>query len=310
MAQAKKEARAYSAAHFVLELGEKEHVGFPRSVEGGNLKAEIMSYQAGNSHAVWKQLSKPKIDDLKVQVGMGMSEIFYDWLSGFFEGKGVRKSGAIVAGDFHFVERARRTFSEALISEIAFPKLDATDRNACYMTVTLTPESMQFENGSGQKLDTKIGSTVQKLWTSANFRFEIDGFQDQCKRVMQVEGFSIKQEIMEYPAGNLRQPIRVPGRIQWPDISFYVPEPDATTFIDHFKKTVINGEPQGERRTGTLEYLDHEGMELAEIHLDGIDISAIEVDKSDATSEDIKKVKITISVESMKFEYGDVAVLE
>lgn len=46
------QARAYTAAHFVLELDDAKQVGFIRSVEGGNIKAEVMTYQAGNKHDV------------------------------------------------------------------------------------------------------------------------------------------------------------------------------------------------------------------------------------------------------------------
>lgn len=304
--------RAYSAAHFVLELGEKEVVGFPRSVEGGNLKAEIMSYKAGRRPLdVYRQLSKPKISDIKFTIGMGASENLYKWLSQFFTGEGVRKDGAIVAGDFHYTERARRNFYSALISELQFPKLDGSDRNACQMTVTLAPERMDFAAGSGKALDHTVARTMaHKLWTANNFRFSIDGFEDACARVMSVEGFSIKQKILEYPAGHLRQPLRVPGPIEWPNITFTVPEVDAKPFIDHFKKHVITGEPQASARlNGAIDFLDQEGVEMAELSLRGVDIASIDHDKSDAGSDDIKKVKIEISIESIDFVYGEAAVL-
>jgi len=311
MAATPQSSRAYSAAHFLLELGEKEKVGFLRSVEGGGYKAEHLVSQVGSAHGTWKQLSKPKLEDIKIQVGMAMSEVFYAWISGFFSGEVIRKHGAIVAGDFHYKERARRNFYDALISEVAFPALDATNKNPCYMTVTLTPERMEFVKGTQNKLDSFIGNMAQKLWTASKFYLKIDGFEDACRRVTKVDAFSIKQKVMEAPNGRLRYPIRVPGRIEWPNVSFSVPEVDADPFIEHFVKYAVNGEPQdATRRNGEIAFLDHQGIELAALWLHGIDLSSVVPDKSDAGSDDIKSVKVEMAVESMQFVYGDVAMLE
>jgi hypothetical protein len=299
-------ARAYSAAHFALELGEKEVVGFFRSVDGGGIKSEITTYQSGPSTVIWRQLGKPKYEDLKIQVGMAMSKTFYTWIEQFFAGEVVRKNGAIVAGDFLFKERARRVFKDALISSLDFPKLDATDKNACFMTVTITPETVRFVKGSGEPMDSQNAGVNQKLWTSANFAFSIDGFQEACARVTKIDGFSIKQKIHEYRAGNLRDPVRVPGILEMPNLTFYLPEVDAQPFIDHFTKHVVNGAPQtSPRLNGTIEMRDNLGMTLCEITLKGVDIAALAPDKSDATSEEIKQVKVEISVEEMKFDYAD-----
>src|SRR5689334_1666116 len=135
----------YAAAHFALELDNKQEVSLFRSIEGGGVKADVMTYQYapnkenGGYHR-WKILGKPKFDDIKLQVGMSMSYPFYNWIADFFQGKPSRKNGAILAADFYYVERARRTFKEAMIKEVVFPKLDATDKNAVYMNITISPE--------------------------------------------------------------------------------------------------------------------------------------------------------------------------
>lgn len=299
--------RAYSAAHFVLRLDDNNVAGFFRSIEGGGISAEILDHKAGSSQGIWRQLGKPKYEDFKIQVGMGMSHAFYDWIAAFFAGDIMRKNGAVIAGDFNLVERAKREFFEALISEIAFPTLDATDRNAAYMTVTIAPERIRFLKGNQQKIEATIGSNRQKLWTAANFEFEIKGFEQACYRTTKIDGFSIKQKILDYHAGNSRDPIRVPGAIEFPNLTFYVPEVDAQPFIDHFTKHVLDGEPQASARlTGEITLKDHLGGELCLIDLYGIDIASVQADKSDASSEDIKQIKIEISIENMKFVYAKV----
>ena len=304
MAQQNIAARAYSAAHFVLELGNKETVGFFRSVEGGGIKSEIMTYQGGSTTSLFRQLGKPKYEDIKIQVGMSMSGAFYDWIEGFFSGKVARKDGAIIAADFYYKERARREFTAALVSALDIPKLDADDKNACYMTVTLAPETIRFAKGNDKKIQHK-GGNDQKLWTAANFAFKIDGLEAACRRVTKIDGFSIKQKVHEYQAGSLRDAVKVPGILEFPNVTFYVPEADAQPFIDHFTSHVITGKRQAETRSnGVINMNDHKGDPLCDITLSGVDLASVTPEKSEGGTEEIKLVKFEISVETMKFKYA------
>src|SRR4029078_8623029 len=97
----------------------------------------------------------------------------YQWLHDFFLGKATRKNGAIVAADFHFKERARRTFSNALIRELTFPKLEGKDTHAAYMSVALAIEDLAYEQGGGQVISYAGNIDYQRLWTANHFRLVI-----------------------------------------------------------------------------------------------------------------------------------------
>ncbi len=298
-------SRAYSAAHFVLELGKSEVAGFFRSVEGGGMKADVLTHQMGSNPEQWRQLGKPKYDDVKIQVGMSMSQTFYLWIESFFAGKVVRKDGAIVAGDFHYKERARREMYDVLISEVTIPKFDASDRSPCYMGVTLVPERVEFAPGSQRDLSPLVTATQQKLWTPNHFEFVISGLAQATRRTTKIETFSIKQQILEYRAGNQRNAARVPGRIAFPNLTFYVPEADADQLNDHFTKRVLRGAPPPSTRlNGAITATDSDGSPLCTISLFGIDIASLGPDKSDSTSQDIKQVKVEVTVERMEFKYA------
>ena len=122
------QSRAYSAAHFMFELDGVDKLGMFRSIEGGGLKAEVMTYQNGGTYDRWRQLGKPKFEDIKLQVGMAMSEPFFKWIAEFFSGKPSRKNGAIIAADFDYKERARREFTEAMITELTRCRNSSFDR--------------------------------------------------------------------------------------------------------------------------------------------------------------------------------------
>lgn len=314
MADAKPANRAYAAAHFGLELDQKDEVGLFRSIEGGGVKADVMTYQPGASKEIggyqkWRQLGKPKFEDIKMQIGMSMSASFYTWIADFMKGIPNRKSGAILAADFYYKERARRNFSEAMIKELTLPKLDANDKNPVYMGVTLAVEDIQFVKGTGKALDRPKGFDAQKSWTACNFDFFLEGFGDNLQRVTKIDSFTVKQNTAEYHAGGRKAPIKTPTAIEYPNVVFYIPESDAQPFYDAMQTDVGFG-AQGNgtvraptQRGGFISMNDPEGACLMEISFDGAQIVSVTPDKQDSGSEEIKQVKIELFTESMELKY-------
>lgn len=303
---AKKENRPYSVAHFVIELdGNKSTIGLIRSVDGGGVKSEIMTYQMGENQDLWRQIGKPKYEDLKLEFSMSFSDEFYNWIKSFFNGTVKRMNGAIVAADFQYQERARREFQNAIISEITFPKLDGSDKNPCYMSATIAPETLRFARPADSRVPTEIGKLRQKLWTASNFEFTIEGsLKDATRRCTKVDGFTIKQQVLEYHSGDKRDPVRIPGPLEFPNLTFYVPEADAQPFIDHYTKYGIGGQVQASPRlTGGIDMRDSTGEDLCTISIEGIDIASITIDKAESGGEKIREAKIEISVEKMDFKY-------
>lgn len=298
--------RAYAAAHFALELdGKKDDVGLFRSVEGGSIKADVMTYQNGANYDRWRQLGKPKFEDIKASVGMSMSKPFYNWIAEFFTGQGTRKTGAILAADYNYETRARREFSEALIKEITFPKLDGTDKSPAYLGVAIAVENLEFKPGDGTKLAVLSKFDNQKMWTACNFRFKLDGIPEkQLLRVSKIDSFTIKQNIIEHHMGGFRGPIKCPSQMDFPSLTFYVPEVDAQPYMDHFTKRGVKGEVPG-RLTGAIECFDNDQSKkvLFRLEFAGADITGVSPEKSDSGSEEIKHVKVDLYTESMKFTY-------
>jgi hypothetical protein len=296
--------RAYSAAHFALELDDKKSVGLFRSIEGGGVKVAVASSHNSHQFEKFQQLGKPTYEDIKVQVGMAMSQPFYDWIEAFFRGEVLRKTGAIVAADFYYKERARREFDQAMITELAFPKLDGEDKSPCYMTVTFCAETIKYVKGSGDPLAPSPGFDRQKLWAACNFEFSIDGFETACQRVTKVDGFSIKQKAIDYHHGEQRHATKLPGRIEYPNLTFYVPESDAQPFFDAYQKIGLGGELQSDQRMhGKINTKDNSDGQLFTIEFFGAEFVNVAVDKSDAGSDAIKMVKIEMCTETMTFMY-------
>jgi len=295
--------RAYAAAHFALELHGIDKLGVFRSIEGGGIKADVMTYQNGGTYDRWRQLGKPKFEDIKLQIGMAMSEPFYKWIEEFFSGKANRKNGAIIAADFYYKERARREFTDAMIKELTFPKLDAQDKSTAYMNVSLGVEDILFKKGEGKALQQNEGTDIQKAWKACNFTFSLDGFADACKRVTKVDSFTVKQTLVEYHSGGRRSAALTPSAIDFPQLSFYVPEADVQPFADHFKKRGVDGEVPG-RLHGQVDTFDNAKDTRFTLEFFNADIINMQYDKADASTEEIKQVKIDLYVERMSFKYA------
>ena len=145
----------------------------------------------------------------------------------------------------------------------------------------------------------------QKMWTACNFRFRLDGIPEAATaRTTKIDSFTIKQNIIEHHMGGFRAPVKCPSQMDFPSLSFYVPEVDAQPFMDHFAKRGVKGEVPG-RLTGAIECFDNDSSKkvLFSVDFAGADITNIQPEKSDSGSEEIKLVKVDIYTESMKFNY-------
>mgnify|MGYP003694607843 CR=1 FL=1 len=188
--------RSVAAGRFALELDGA--TAFVESVEGVTRTPRWWSKPWDPTpRFAAKHLAVLEYEEIAVTCGTGMTVGFYAWLQSSLGCQSVRKDGAIVGTDFKGAERSRRTFTQALITEIVLPALDAADKDAAQMTVTIAPEVTRRVKGSGQGRPGVPGSEGQKKWLSSNFRLTIDGLD--CTKVNKVEALTIKQKVVENP---------------------------------------------------------------------------------------------------------------
>jgi hypothetical protein len=296
--------RAFAAAHFALELGGINN-GLIKSIEGGGLKVDVTTYQQGGSYERWRQIGKPKFEDIKLSIGMSTSAPYYEWVSAFFGGNQDRRDGAILAADFYYKERARREFKFGLIREVTIPGLDASSKDALYMSIALAVESIDYKPGlNGGDLSMGGAQQAAKYWKASDFKFNLAGFN--TKTVNKIEAITIKQNIIEYHGGGTRGPSKTPSQMDFPNISITLPETDAASMVDRFLKKggavkPIAGSPIPE---GSIEYLSVNKSVLGTLSFYNAEIINVQPDKADSGSDNIKNVKVELSVEKMKFEYA------
>src|SRR6185503_1603740 len=120
--------RSFAAGRFALEVdGEPALI---QAFEGGDAHAAVVAETPGpDACFVSKHLAVVEYEEIAITCGTGMTAGFYSWLQNSLGCQSVRKDGAVVGTDFKFAERSRRTFTQAIVTEIGFPALDAADKN-------------------------------------------------------------------------------------------------------------------------------------------------------------------------------------
>ncbi|MBK7195706.1 MAG: phage tail protein [Myxococcales bacterium] len=291
----------YSSAQFLLEL-DGGKVTTVRSIEGGKISTEIITYQNNRKPSegnYLKQNGKLKYEAIKVVAPMAASQDMWSWMETFIKGTCQRRNGALVAADHEYKEKARRTFSDAIIEEIAFPKFDASDKNPANVTVTIQPEILVYEAPKDGAVISPEDPGMQRAQhvKCCNFKFHFEGAPGEY-RVTKVDGFSVKAKTIDYHHAGRLEPLKIPGKLEFPNITFYVPEPDAAYFIK-----VAGDLRKGIRPEPTnawITYFDSAKQDKGEIKFHGCRIFSATQDKLDAANEDVRSVKVEMAVESVE----------
>ncbi len=147
MATLDEKKRPYAGGMFALELeegGKNFPIGFINTIDGGSFKSTAVKQLIGDDPLTHYFAGAPMYDDITLTVGMATAPPFWDWVKESLKRKPTRRSGAIVHYDFKRRERMRRTFTNAVLSEITFPALDGSAKTNATLTVKLSPESISF----------------------------------------------------------------------------------------------------------------------------------------------------------------------
>ena len=297
----------YTGGRFVLEFDDKKPVGFVTSIDGGQFKSDPVPSQVGANFTVTQYAGKPKYEDITVTVGMAMSPAFWKWVKASLDNKPERRSGALVGYDFDNQERSRRTFTNALISEVGFPALDASSKNQGLLSIKISPEKLEYKEGDRSPLllaQALNESVKQKMWVTSNFQISLDRFKgDESLRKAKVEAFTIKQNIIDNPVGGELEPRKEVGRLELPQIQISFAESHAKNWMAWYDRSVVKGNYS--ETPGALHFLASDmSQELMRLELDGVGITSLEFDKYEAAREGIARVKAVCYVEAMRLVPG------
>jgi phage tail-like protein len=294
---------AYAAGKFAVDV-DNAAAGLVLSVEGGHATAPVINERPGPDKIVHKHIGPVQFEDITIVCGTGMSKGFYEWIKAALDRKPARLDGAIHSCDHEGNIVSTLEWQKGLISEVGFPASDAAAKEQALMTIRIAPESTRQKKASGKIDLLKYASVKQQRWLSSNFRLSIQGCEEACKRVNRIDAFSIKQQILEYPAGELRDYIKEPTTLEIPNLVVTMAESYAGEFNDWHTSFVIEGRSgQDQQKTGLLEYLSQDlGSVLFTLNFAGLGIFKLTPEKVEAGSENIRRMKAEMYCESLQFK--------
>src|SRR6266851_9098130 len=205
--------RSFAAGNFALDLNGVA-CGFVKSADGGDAYADVVHVTDGASSFTQKQIGVVKYDDIELNIGFGLAQDVYDWIAASWKMNYSRKDGSIVATDPTGNARSEREFFHGLISEVTVPALDASSKSAGFLTLKVAPEYTRDIKAAGKVTAPK--ATAQKPFITSNFRLELGKLP--CDKVMKIESFTVTQEIATDDIGDVRDIVKEPGKLDFPNL--------------------------------------------------------------------------------------------
>ena len=243
------------AGRYALEI-EGEHACWLSTFEGGHATSDVVVEKVGAQAPVNKHLGGVVMyEPISFTFGADMSSKLFDWIRGTLAHDWKRKSGAIVAHDYNGQEMSRLEFTNALVTEIDLPDLDASSQRSAQLTVRCAVESTRLMQGARGSGPHPTAATKQRRWLASNFRLTIDGLD--CRSVSKVESMAIKLVTSEGSSGEQRTSTVVPSHVETPDLVVTLPQSGSGDFMQWHQDFVIKGNNSSSKeKSGKLEYLD------------------------------------------------------
>jgi hypothetical protein len=302
--------RANPVRRFAMTVGNVS-AGWIYSIDGGMLASgDVVTDKLNQAYHQQKHIGGLKYDDINISFGAGMSKAFYHWMKHSFDASYERKDGAILACDYDGNIFSAVEFNRALVSEIAFPALDAASKDVAKMGIKFRPEWTRYKYMPGGKVDASsysVSAKKQKHWLPSNFRLSIDGLEHACKHVNKIDALTLKQKILDNTVGELRENPTTAGAIDVPNLVITLPEAHGKELFDWHDDFLIDGNcSDDDEKTGTLEYLTSDLQTvLFTITFHHLGLFKLTPDKLDAGADNLRRIKAEMYCEQITFEYHD-----
>ncbi len=295
------DTRSSASGNFSLELDGKP-CGFLKSVDGGGIKADVISEPVGATGFPAKQIGPPIYEELAIQLGLDLEPAVYDWIAATWSQKFARKDGSVVSSDASRKARSAREFSEALVTETTIPALDASSKDPAFMTIKFAPEVTRSVKATGTIPAPK--NAAQKKWLPANFRLELDGLD--CSKVSKIDAFTVKVTSAFRQIGDERLSKREPGMVDFPNLSVTIAESGAQTWIDWFEEFVVKGKSDSSNeKSGAIVFLSSNRKdELGRVTLHNVGACAMRRGLQQAQQDTIARVTFELYCEWMELRIG------
>jgi hypothetical protein len=292
--------RTYTGGRFVVEIG-NSRVSYVKKFDGISMEADIVSNDMGAEVFQSKHVANIKWTPGKLTVGAGMGKGMYEWIKQSFDKSFSYQNGTVTSADFDYKAQSVLTFSNALITSVAFPKLDGSSKDAIYLDVEFDVEQARWSKGDNSVIKGDYG-IKQKAWLASNFKFQMGGLP--CNRVATVDAMTWKCAVAPDQIGIHREPTKHPAKVTTPDCKISVSMADYDAWADAAKKWFIDGKHLGgDEMEGSIELLGPDMKEvIGTIELKNCGFKKFSKGPMEANSEKIARFDVEFYIEHMTFK--------
>ena len=225
---------SHAGAHYALDIA-----GTPveslKSVSGLDMLGDVVLETQGAATMPGKHVANIRWTPGKATVGMGMGQGMYEWMKASFDQGVSRANGTLATGDFNYKERSALAFTDALLTSITMPRLDAATREPGAFEIEFAPEQVRLARGDGSDI-RNAGGARQQPWLCSNFRFELGSLP--CARVASIESFTW---LCTPAATPIFQPAPAPT-ITVPDLRLSISAADYDAWAQAAERWFIDGQ--------------------------------------------------------------------
>jgi hypothetical protein len=275
--------------------------GFLRSVEGGAAVADVV-VEPGSDFFAKKRLGALRYEPFTLAFDLSLDQSVYEWIAQTWKGLYSRRDGSIVSVSHDGKAVSEREFFQALVSAVTVPAIDAASNEPAALTVELAPESARTQKTSGTA--ATLPGAKPKLWLPANFRLAIDGLD--AKRVSKIDSFTVRSAAVEDTVGELRDVVRAPAKVEFPNLRITLAESGAQTWFDWHDDFVVKGNNDETReKGGSLTFLaPNLKDELGEIRFFNLGIFRLAPLPRPSGSDQVARLVADLYCERMELSVG------
>ncbi len=273
--RAQGQRRPGGGTRYALTL-DKAFAGFASSFEGGGARGTVVDLPGGNSKKPRKTLAGFRSAEMAIEVPATLEQPLFDWMVQAWAGQLAPRNGAVFTLESSKNAVGRLEFSNGIITETTIPDMNVASKQDGMLSIKIAPQTTRRINASGP-FSAPIGPQT-KVWQPSNFRLQIVGLD--CTRVARIEALKLKIQVDIPRVGSGRN--RELGKLELPNLVFYLPEAFAKPFFDWHEEFVIKGINGDDReRAGSLELLDPSMKPLLTIGFSHLGIVSVDPDSSD-----------------------------
>lgn len=293
------QAIAYRGGSFFLELAGK-YAGYLRKVDLGGYKGDVVTHNLGGAEVQKKHVVKMSHDPIKFEIGVGMGKEVYDWIKTSFDNKHMTQNGAIMICNEKYEVVRRVDFTEAHITKITLPKVDAKSKESMYFSVEMQPTTMRHSAGGG-KAQVTIGEN-QKMFGSNMFRL-LSPLGD-TKSLISIDAMTWTQKVHETAYGEFIESTHTATMVEVGDMKMTLSSHVYEQWEKKAKAWFVDGQrEEKDEVTQTLQLLAHDGKTIVgEVTFENCGMKAFSFSALEANKDSLNTFDVTCYVEKIRFD--------